>query len=149
MAHFGILATDLHAVCRCIARTCAATWWKPPVCHPCGSRFPSLRWSSVIPAATVCYSCAGYPSSLRQPSFKFAAFVCYSYASCPLSQRQLSDVSSYGMNCSVSHRCAESRLYEQFRRILEGYHHEEVVSRNHSEECYQHKRQTVKPVCYG
>lgn len=149
MAHSGIPARDLHAVCRCIARTCAATRWKPAVSHPCGSRFPSLRWSSAFPAAVVCYSYASRPLSLRWSSVIPAAVVCYFYASCLSSLRQSSDVSSYGMNCSVCHRCAESRLYEQFRRILEGYHHEEVVSRNHSEERYQHKRQTVKPVCYG
>ncbi len=115
----------------------------------CGSCLLFLRWSSVIPAAVVCYSYATRLPSLRWSSVIPTAVVCYSYASCLSFLRQSSDVSSYGMNCSVSHRCAESRLYEQFRRILEGYHHEEVVSRNHSEERYQHKRQTVKPVCYG
>lgn len=156
MAHFGIPARDLHAVCRCMARTCAATRWKPPVCHSCGSRFHPcvghlsfLRQRSVIPMLVIRPPCGSRFPSMRWSSVIPAAVVCYSYASCLSSLRQLSDVSSYGMNCSVCHRCAESRLYEQFRRILEGYHHEEVVSRNHSEEGYQHKRQTVKPVCYG
>ena len=149
MAHFGILATNLHAVCRCIARTCAATWWKPAVSHSCGSRFPSLRWSPAIPAVTIFQICGNCLLFLCWLSVLPVATISQICGSCLSFLRQLSDVSSYGMNCSVSHRCAESRLYEQFRRILEGYHHEEVVSRNHSEEGYQHKRQTVKPVCYG
>lgn len=118
--------------------------------HPMeATRLPSLRWSSAIPAVTIFQICGNCLLFLCWLSVLPVATISQICGNCLSSLRQSSDVSSYGMNCSVYHRCAESRLYEQFRRILEGYHHEEVVSRNHSEERYQHKRQTVKPVCYG
>ena len=53
------------------------------------------------------------------------------------------------MNGGIRHRSAEKGFDGQLGYILEGYHHEQIVGRNDTQEGYEHEGKGVEPIGYG